>query len=336
MLLLVMMIMMMMMMIMMMMIYSINAAVALYIELLLTNTSLSLNVTTISRLSEDLGLLKSLFDELRIKVMLLTSGSKHAGSKASRTSQPQHTSSHVVNDTTNTKTTPMLSSVEDDGEDDDDGDDSEQRTSIAAATKTKKKKKKMFSLFKKSSKSLQNGEKPNNPSASGVGELEDGTAVEDDDRLSPLPPASSRNTTTVVVTSPPSSSSSRLSLSSSSSTSYTSNAVVTLGGSNNHRMESDSKRTIRLILQPLSHLVLALQMNSQYLPEFVQKELYDDFGISCVNIWLLIMNWRKESREEVSSTYNRVFKDWNPVTNDPPLIDISSYILKVKNATMSK
>jgi hypothetical protein len=77
-------------------------------------------------------------------------------------------------------------------------------------------------------------------------------------------------------------------------------------------------------------------MNSQYLPEFVQKELFEDFGISCVNIWLLIMNWRSESREEVSSTYTRVFKDWSPVTNEPPLIDISSYIIKVKNATMSK
>jgi len=164
-----------------------------------------------------------------------------------------------------------------------------------------------------------------------MGELEGGTVEDDDeDELSPLPSVNSRNTAVVAP-----SSNSRLSLSSSSSSGSSPAVVVTIGGSN-HRAESDSKRMIRLILQPLSHLILALQMNSQYLPEFVQKELFEDFGISCVNIWLLIMNWRSESREEVSSTYTRVFKDWSPVTNELPLIDISSYIIKVKNATMSK
>jgi hypothetical protein len=321
----------------MMMIYPYNVAVALYIELLLTNTSLSLNVTTISRLSEDLDLMKSLFDELRMKVMLASGSRHHVGGKASRP-QSQHTASSIVNDTISTKTTPMILSAEvDDNDDcDDDGDNSEQGTSTTQ-TKTQnsnKKKKKMFSLFKRSSKSLQNGEKPNTSPASGMGELEGGT-VEDEDELSPLPSVSSRNTTVVAP-----SSNSRLGLSrscSSSSSSCTSNpaVVVSIGGSN-HRAESDSKRMIRLILQPLSHLILALQMNSQYLPEFVQKELFEDFGVSCVNIWLLIMNLRSESREEVSSTYTRVFKDWSPVTNEPPLIDISSYIIKVKNATMSK
>jgi hypothetical protein len=309
----------------------------LYIELLLTNTSLSFNVTTISRLSEDLSLMKSLFDELRIKVML-TSGNRHlGGSKVSRP-QSQHTASNTVNDIISIKTTPMILSVEvidndDNDNGDDDGDNSEQGTSTTQTkTQKSKKKKKMFSLFKRSSKSQQNGEKPNTSPANGMGEYEGGTVEdEDEDELSPLPSVNSRNTAVVAP-----SSSSRLTLSSSGSSSSSSPAVVVTIGGSNHRAESDSKRMIRLILQPLSHLILALQMNSQYLPEFVQKELFEDFGISCVNIWLLIMNWRSESREEVSSTYTRVFKDWSPVTNEPPLIDISSYIIKVKNATMSK
>jgi hypothetical protein len=316
--------------------------VALYIELLLTNTSLSFNVTTISRLSEDLSLMKSLFDELRIKVMLTSGNRHHGGSKVSRP-QSQHTASNIVNGTISIKTTPMVLSAEvidnddnDNGDDDGDngdGDNSEQGTSTTQTkTQKSKKKKKMFSLFKRSSKSQQNGEKPNTSPASGMGELEGGTVEdEDEDELSPLPSVNSRNTAVVAP-----SSNSRLSLSSSSGSSSSNPAVVVTIGGSNHRAESDSKRMIRLILQPLSHLILALQMNSQYLPEFVQKELFEDFGISCVNIWLLIMNWRSESREEVSSTYTRVFKDWSPVTNEPPLIDISSYIIKVKNATMSK
>ena len=268
---------------------------------------------------------------------MLTSGNRHhGGSKVSRP-QSQHTASNTVNGTISIKTTPMILSAEvidNDDNGDDDGDNSEQGTSTTQTkTQKSKKKKKMFSLFKRSSKSQQNGEKPNTSPASGMGELEGGTVEdEDEDELSPLPSVNSRNTAVVAP-----SSNSRLSLSSSSSSSSSSSpaVVVTIGGSN-HRAESDSKRMIRLILQPLSHLILALQMNSQYLPEFVQKELFEDFGISCVNIWLLIMNWRSESREEVSSTYTRVFKDWSPVTNELPLIDISSYIIKVKNATMSK
>jgi hypothetical protein len=305
--------------------------VTLYIELRLTNTSLSFNVTTISRLSEDISLMKSLFDELRIKVMLTSGNRHHGGSKVSRP-QSQHIASNIVNDIISIKNTPMVLSADvmdndDNDNGDDDGDNSEQGTSTTQMkTQKSKKKKKMFSLFKRSSKSQQNGEKPNTSPAIGMGEYEGGTVEdEDEDELSPFPSVNSRNTAVVAP-----SSNSRLSSSSSSPA-----VVVTIGGSN-HRAESDSKRMIRLILQPLSHLILALQMNSQYLPEFVQKELFEDFGISCVNIWLLIMNWRSESREEVSSTYTRVFKDWSPVTNELPLIDISSYIIKVKNATMSK
>ena len=264
--------------------------------------------------------------------MLASGNRQHVGGKVSRP-QFQHAASNIANDTISIKTTPMILSAEvidNDDNGDDDGDSSEQGTSTTQTkTQKSKKKKKMFSLFKKSSKSQQNGEKPNTSPASGMGEFEKGTVDdEDEDELSPLPSVNSRNTTVVAP-----SSNSRLSLSSNGSSSPA--VVVTIGGSN-HRAESDSKRMIRLILQPLSHLILALQMNSQYLPEFVQKELFEDFGISCVNIWLLIMNWRSESREEVSSTYTRVFKDWSPVTNEPPLIDISSYIIKVKNATMSK
>jgi len=220
---------------------------------------------------------------------------------------------------------------DDNDDDNDNGDNSEQGTSTTQTkTQKSKKKKKMFSLFKRSSKSQQNGEKPNTSPASGMGELEGGTVEdEDEDELSPLPSVNSRNTAVVAP-----SSNSRLSLSSSSSSGSSSPAVVVTIGGSNHRAESDSKRMIRLILQPLSHLILALQMNSQYLPEFVQKELFEDFGISCVNIWLLIMNWRSESREEVSSTYTRVFKDWSPVTNEPPLIDISSLQYTECNCTI--
>ncbi len=134
-----MMIIMIMMMSMIMMIYLCNEAVALYIELLLTNTSLSFNVTTISRLSEDLSLMKSLFDELRIKLMLASGNRHHVGSKVSRP-QSQHTASNTVNDIISKKNTPMILSAEvidnDDNDDDNDnGDNSEQGTSTTQ-TKT--------------------------------------------------------------------------------------------------------------------------------------------------------------------------------------------------------
>ena len=51
-------------------IYICECIVSIYLELLLTNTSITMSLTTISRLSEDLELLTKLFDELRIKVYL--------------------------------------------------------------------------------------------------------------------------------------------------------------------------------------------------------------------------------------------------------------------------
>ena len=68
-----------------------------------------------------------------------------------------------------------------------------------------------------------------------------------------------------------------------------------------------SKDIFNLILQPLAHVVLAVQMNNQYLPDFVRSELYKDFGPYCVNIWQLIMHWRGEQRDDVAAAYERLF-----------------------------
>eukprot|EP01032_Pedospumella_encystans_P012688 gene12688-14661_t len=51
-------------------IYICECIVSLYIEMLLTNTSITMNLNTISRLSEDVELLTKLFDELRNKIYL--------------------------------------------------------------------------------------------------------------------------------------------------------------------------------------------------------------------------------------------------------------------------
>jgi len=117
---------------------------------------------------------------------MLTSGNRHhGGSKVSRP-QSQHTAYNTVNGTISIKTTPMILSADvmdnDDNDNGDDDDNSEQGTSTTQTkTQKSKKKKKMFSLFKMSSKSQQNGEKPNTSPASGMGEYEGGTAEDEDE-----------------------------------------------------------------------------------------------------------------------------------------------------------
>mmetsp|Transcript_26317 Transcript_26317/g.56927 ORF Transcript_26317/g.56927 Transcript_26317/m.56927 type:complete len:81 (-) Transcript_26317:152-394(-) len=78
-------------------------------------------------------------------------------------------------------------------------------------------------------------------------------------------------------------------------------------------------------------------MNNQYLPDFVKGELFLDFGLQSLNVWQLIMHWRKESKEDVGAVYNRLFASWlhdiSSKGGEEGLVDIS-YILKVKAANV--
>jgi hypothetical protein len=224
-------------------VYICECIVSIYLELLLTNTNLSMTLTTISRLSEDLELVTKLFEELRNKIYL----SRHSLGRAP----------HII-----------------------------ETVSPKAARKNK-----MLSF----------GLKPN---FSGRRKSVD----------PPLEPGKVAKPAAAPEDEVPAG--------------RGSNSIMNI--------EEETKATFKQILQPLTHVVLAVQMNNQYLPDFVKSELYEDFGASALNIWQLIMYWRKESREDIVAAYERLFLGWRPMASEEPQVDIAQYIAKVKAANVIK
>ena len=235
-----------------MLIYICECIVSLYIEMLLTNTSITMNLNTISRLSEDVELLTKLFDELRNKIYL---SRMQLGARAP----------HII-------ATPVAEAPN-------------KRRMLNFGVNPK--------LGKNKTAASKAGAAPATakPSAAVVNSVPSNANQTEEERLS----------TTLLA------------------------------------MEEETKTTFRVILQPLSHLVLAVQMNNQYLPDFVRAELYTDFGVGSLNIWQLIMYWRKESKEDIIAAYDKLYSTWDPeeIVEDP-LVDISGYMGKVKPANLIK
>ncbi len=96
-----------------------------------------------------------------------------------------------------------------------------------------------------------------------------------------------------------------------------------------------NKHKINDILKPLSHIILACQMESQYLSDFVKSELYLDFGTNCVSIWQLILHWRGEKKEKISEQFDLHFKNWTPRKQIEPLVTLT-YLNKIKHVAFLK
>lgn len=228
-------------------VYVCECLVSLYLELLLTNTAISMTVTTISRLSEDLELITKLFEELRNKIYLARMNVGRAP--------------HIIETTT-----------------------------PKAARKNK-----VLSLGLKPR--LLGRKKADTSTAA--------PAVAGADSKGPSP-------------------------------TRTASVPEDEGSVQLATMDEESKATFKQILQPLKHVVLAVQMNNQYLPDFVKSELYQDFGLSALNIWQLIMYWRKETKEDICMAYDKLFQSWRPPTQEESQLDIAGYIAKVKPANVVK
>jgi hypothetical protein len=78
-----------------------------------------------------------------------------------------------------------------------------------------------------------------------------------------------------------------------------------------------SKQSFDDILSPLSHLIFAIQMDKYYLLSFVKETLYLDFGILCIKIWILIEQFRGETKEQIQIDYDKHFKYWKPLAGIP-------------------
>lgn len=222
-------------------IYICECIVSIYIELLLTNTSLTMDLNTLSRLSEDLELITKLFEELRNKIYLsrMCLGRTPHIIETAPPKNPAHKRRGIMG------IRPHLSSRKKDIE----------------------------------PTAAQEGGRGRN-------------------REEEVPPG--RNSNSIA------------------------------------NIEDESKATFKKALQPLSHVVLAVQMNNQYLPDFVKAELYEDFGPTSLNIWQLIMYWRKEPKEAIVAAYQKLFADWRAPELEEPLVDISHYMSKVKAANLIK
>lgn len=85
-----------------------------------------------------------------------------------------------------------------------------------------------------------------------------------------------------------------------------------------------NKQVYDSMLQSLTHLILALQMDKQYLVPFVQEELFRDFGYHCIRVWILIEHWRGEKKEQIQQEYDLHLKHWRPSAESfvEPKIDV--------------
>lgn len=98
----------------------------------------------------------------------------------------------------------------------------------------------------------------------------------------------------------------------------------------------ENKQTYDALLQPLTHLILAIQMDKQYLIPFVQEELYRDFGYNCIRVWCLLELWRGEKKEQIMQEYDQHLKNWRPpVETFEPRVNIH-YIKNARGANLIK
>ncbi len=97
----------------------------------------------------------------------------------------------------------------------------------------------------------------------------------------------------------------------------------------------NNKQKFDTILKPLLHIVLACQMESEFLIDFVKDELYADFGLDCVGIWQLIMSWKGETKDAISANFEQNFSSWEPKIEVEPLLELP-YLRKLKHIVFLK
>lgn len=136
---------------------------------------------------------------------------------------------------------------------------------------------------------------------------------------SPVPSSPSTTTTTDAATSS-SSTSSPTAPTAPSTSSLLSSPTEALRKAINYT----NKQVYDTMLQPLTHFILALQMDKQYLIPFVQEELFRDFGYHCIRVWIVIEHWRGEKKEQIQQEYDLYLKHWRPAVDAlvEPRIDV--------------
>jgi hypothetical protein len=74
-----------------------------------------------------------------------------------------------------------------------------------------------------------------------------------------------------------------------------------------------NKQLFDELLFPLQHIVYAVQMPKNHLLEFIQTEIYADFGyFNALRIWQFLLSWRGIKKDEILTDYENYLKDWKP------------------------
>lgn len=67
------------------------------------------------------------------------------------------------------------------------------------------------------------------------------------------------------------------------------------------------------VWKALQHVIYAVQMSKQFLPQFVQDCLYRDFGyVASIKFYVFALHWRGEPTEIIESDYRQYFSNWAP------------------------
>jgi hypothetical protein len=74
-----------------------------------------------------------------------------------------------------------------------------------------------------------------------------------------------------------------------------------------------NKQLFDELLFPLQHVIYAVQMHRNHLLEFIQTEIYSDFGyLNALRVWQLLLAWRGIKKDEINADYDMYLKDWKP------------------------
>lgn len=92
---------------------------------------------------------------------------------------------------------------------------------------------------------------------------------------------------------------------------YTNTNSSSNNNNNNNHQSSNNKFLYDQALQPLTNIILAIQMPKQHLLEFVNSQLLRDFHApQHFQLLQVILLWRGEKRESVIAEYEPIFQLW--------------------------